>query len=174
MTEGVGAADVEQAGRAVMLGPGEGRPVWFIKNLMVVKATVETTGGAYGLLESLIAPGFSPPMHVHHCEDEAFYVLEGEFTFRCGERTFRGTPGSYIFLPRGVPHTFVVEGDRPGRLLTLISPGGGEMLFVEGGRPATAATLAPPGPIDFASLERVAKKFNNEFVGPPIAPTVNA
>ena len=63
--------------RAVVLGPGEGTPIWFLGNLMVVKATAQSTNGAYGLLESLISAGASPPLHVHHREDEGFWILDG-------------------------------------------------------------------------------------------------
>ena len=153
---------------AVVLGPGEGTPIWFLGNLMVVKATVQSTNGAYGLLESLVRAGASPPLHIHHREDEAFWVLEGSLTIRCGDETFQVGAGSYVFLPRGVPHTFRVDGDTPARMLTLLTPGGGEAFFVEGGRPAERATLPPPGPPDLALLERVAHKFGSEFVGPPL------
>ena len=87
---------------AYLLAADEGQALWFLRNRMTVKATVQSTGGAYGLLESLIAPGFSPPLHVHHREDEAFYVIEGTLTMRCGDRTFRAEPGSFVFLPRDV------------------------------------------------------------------------
>src|SRR6186713_2375850 len=119
---------------ACFLQAGEGRAVWFLSNRITIKATAETTGGAYGLFESSLAPGFSPPLHVHRREDEAFWVLAGELTMRCGDRTFRAGPGAFVFLPRDVPHTFVVEGNAPARMLTLLTPGGGEGLFVEGGR----------------------------------------
>jgi hypothetical protein len=66
------------AGHAAALGPGEGHTIWFLSNRMTIKATAESTGGAYGLVESLVAPVFSPPLHVHHREDEAFWVLDGE------------------------------------------------------------------------------------------------
>src|SRR5215468_7575500 len=124
--------------------PGEGQAVWFLDNHMTIKATASSTGGAFGLLESFIAPGFSPPLHVHHREDESFYVLEGELTMRCGERTFTAAAGAFVFLPRGVPHTFVVEGDMPARMLTLLTPGGGEGVFIEGGRRAEGDGLPPP------------------------------
>ena len=159
---------------AVVVGPGEGTPVWFLGNLMMVKATAQSTNGAYGLLESLIRAGSSPPLHVHHREDEAFWVLEGELTVRCGAETYRAPAGSYVFLPRGVPHTFRVEGDAPARVLTLLTPGGGEAFFVEGGRPAERLTLPPTGAPDLARLERVARQFGSEFVGPPLPPTPTA
>ena len=154
--------------RAVVLGPGEGTPIWFLGNLMMVKATAQSTNGAYGLLESLIPAGASPPLHVHHREDEAFWVLEGTLTIRCGAESFEAKAGSYVFLPRGVPHTFRVDGDAPARMLTLLTPGGGEAFFIEGGRPAEQPTLPPQGAPDLARLERVAHQFGSEFVGPPL------
>jgi len=116
-------------------------------------------------------PGFSPPLHVHQREDESFYVLEGELTMRCGDRTFEARPGAFVFLPRGVPHTFVVEGDRPARMLTLITPGGGEAFFREAGRPAESDGLPPAAPPDIAALKRAGAMFGSEIVGPPMAPT---
>ena len=149
---------------------GEGEAVWFTTNRITIKATAESTGGAYGLFESLIAPGSSPPLHVHHREDETFWVLEGELTMVCGDDTFSAGPGSYAFLPRGVPHTFVVEGDRPARMLTLLTPGGGERFFVDVGRPPEGEGLPPAGPPDIEKLKRVGADYGNEIVGPPLQP----
>jgi mannose-6-phosphate isomerase-like protein (cupin superfamily) len=73
---------------------GDGETVWFLTNRITIKATAETTGGAYGLFESLIAPGSSPPLQVHHLEDEAFWVLDGELTMVCGEETFTASRGA--------------------------------------------------------------------------------
>jgi len=122
------------------------------------------------LLESVIAPGFSPPMHVHHREDESFYILEGEVTMQCGAKRFRASAGAFVFLPRDVPHTFVVEGDRPARMLTLLTPGGGEGVFVEGGRQPDGDGLPPATPPDIEKLKQVSARFGAEIVGPPIAP----
>jgi mannose-6-phosphate isomerase-like protein (cupin superfamily) len=159
------------AEHARFLAPGEGQAIWFLRNRMTVKATAETTGGAFGLLESVIAPGFSPPLHVHHREDEAFWVLEGEVTMRCGDRTFRATAGSFVFLPRDVPHTFVVEGNTPARMLTLLTPGGGEGVFIEGGRDPEHDGLPPAAPPDIERLKRVSEHFGAEIIGPPMVPT---
>jgi len=122
-------------------------------------------------VESWVAPGFSPPLHVHHREDEAFWVLEGEVSLRCGDRTFRARAGSFAFLPRGVPHTFVVEGGAPARMLTLLTPGGAERLFVEGGRPAEHDGLPPAAPPDIEALKRVSARYGSDVVGPPMAPS---
>jgi mannose-6-phosphate isomerase-like protein (cupin superfamily) len=152
------------------VGSGEGQTVWFLRNRITIKATAQSTGGAYGLFESWIAPGFSPPLHVHHREDEAFWVLEGELSMCCGDRTFRAAAGSFVFLPRDVPHTFVVEGDRPARMLTLLTPGGGEAFFVAAGRSPENDGLPPAAPPDIALLQRVGAEFGSDIVGPPMAP----
>jgi quercetin dioxygenase-like cupin family protein len=158
------------AADARFVAPGGGQPLWFLRNRINVKATAESTGGAFGLVESLIAPGFSPPLHVHRLEDESFYVLEGELTMQCGERRFRATPGAFVFLPRNVPHTFVVEGDRPARMLTLLTPGGGEGVFIDGGRQPEHDGLPPAAPPDIAALKQLSAKYDAEIVGPPLAP----
>jgi mannose-6-phosphate isomerase-like protein (cupin superfamily) len=156
---------------ALALEPGEGQAIWFLGNRMTIKATAQSTGGLYGLVESWLAPGFSPQLHIHRREDESFWVLEGELTMRCGDETFRVRPGSYILLPRDLPHTFVVEGDAPARLLTLMTPGGAEGFFVEAGQPAVGDRPAPAAPLDVELLTRVAEKFGVEIVGPPMTPT---
>jgi mannose-6-phosphate isomerase-like protein (cupin superfamily) len=155
---------------AVVVGPGEGYASWFQGNRITIKATAATTGGAFGLVESLVAPGYSPPLHIHDREDETFWVLEGEVTIRCGDATFRATAGVFAFLPRGVPHTFVVEGSRPARMLGILTPGGGEGFFAEGGRPAQGEGFPPPAPRDLEQLRRVAVQFGARIVGPPMTP----
>jgi mannose-6-phosphate isomerase-like protein (cupin superfamily) len=165
------AMTAQTAADAHFVRAGEGEATWFLTNRMTTKATAQTTNGAFGLVESLIAPGFSPPLHVHRREDESFYVLEGTVTMRCGDRTFLATAGSFVFLPRGVPHTFVVEGDKPARMLTLMTPGGGEAFFAAAGRPAEREGLPPAGPPDIAALKRAAVEYESEIVGPPMTPT---
>ena len=93
---------------------------------------------------------------------------------RCGDRTFRAQPGSFVFLPRAVPHTFVVEGDTPARMLTLLTPGGGEGFFVAAGRQPEHDGLPPAGPPDIETLTRVGERFGAEIVGPPMRPTGHA
>jgi mannose-6-phosphate isomerase-like protein (cupin superfamily) len=157
---------------ACVFNSGEGQQtIWFLRNRMTIKATAASTNGAFGLVESLIAPGFSPPLHVHHREDESFWVLEGELTLRCGDRTFRAGPGAFVFLPRDVAHTFVVEGDQPARMLTLLTPGGGEGVFIDGGRPAEHDGLPPAAPPDIEKLKRVSLQYGAEIIGPPMTPT---
>jgi quercetin dioxygenase-like cupin family protein len=151
-------------------GAGEGETTWFLGNRMTVKATAEATGGAFGLVESWIPAGASPPLHVHRREDESFWVMEGRIRFRCGDRDIEAGPGSFVFLPRDVPHTFVVEGDEDAHILTLLTPGGGEGFFVDGGREPEGPGLPPPGPPDIEKLKRVAALYESDIIGPPLAP----
>lgn len=149
----------------------DGEAWWFTQNRMTIKATAESTGGAFGLVDAIGPAGSSPPLHIHHREDETFWLLEGALTVRCGERTFAAHPGSLTFLPRGVPHTFVVEGQTPARLLSMCTPGGFERYFAAAGRPAENDGLPPFGPPDIGLLKRVGAEFGLEIVGPPMTPT---
>jgi mannose-6-phosphate isomerase-like protein (cupin superfamily) len=152
------------------LGPGEGDAIWFLTNRITIKARAGATRGAYGLFEAELPAGFSPPLHVHQREDESFWILAGEFSVRCGDRTFCASPGSFVFAPRGIPHTFVVDGPSAGRLLTLVTPGGCEEFFAVMGRPAEGDGLPPAGPIDIPRLKEIGARFGIEIVGPPMMP----
>jgi hypothetical protein len=119
------------------------------------------------IVESVAPIGFGPPLHVHHDEHEAFYVLEGELDITCGGERFRAASG-FAFLPRGVAHTFRVAGDRPARFLTVASPGRFEGFFRSVGRPAEGPGLPPREEVDIAGLREVGERFNVEIVGPPL------
>lgn len=147
----------------------EGHSFWFLGTLMTLKATGEQTNGSYGLIEQVLQPGFASPMHVHHSEDEAFYLLEGEASFTCGDQMMRATPGSYVFFPRDIPHWFRIDGIHPARLLQINFPAGLENFFIELGQPAANLTLPPVGPPDVENLASTAAKYDLEILGPPPA-----
>ncbi len=106
----------EEAG-AYMLGPGEALP----DSGDGVKASGRATGGALTVIESRTRGG-APP-HVHHRDDECFYVLDGSVTVRCGAVTWSASPGSFVFLPRAIAHSWDVEGDFASVLIINV-PGG--------------------------------------------------
>ena len=89
-------------------------------------------GGAYSALEWASEPGIpGTPLHIHRTTDEAFYVLEGTFGFQAGERTFEGTAGTFVFVPKGLEHAFWNGGTTEAKLLSPVSPPGFEGYFGE-------------------------------------------
>lgn len=150
-----------------MLRRDEGDAVWFLGTLMTVKATGDTTRGAFGLIEQEMPSGFATPLHMHHGEDEPFYILEGEITFRCGERTMVAGQGAFVFLPKGIVHGFAVTSATPARLLQFNFPAGIEHFFVEAGEPAPTRTLPPPGPPNLDKVLALGNRYRFEIVGPP-------
>jgi quercetin dioxygenase-like cupin family protein len=145
----------------------EGPAFWFLNNLCILKATTESTGGAFSMVYQVAAPGHATPYHLHHVEDEAFYVLDGEFTFVCnGEKTVVGT-GGYIFLPRGIPHGIRVSGFAPATMLILATPGTGFVgMMQEMAEPARERVLPPPSPPDLKRLTQLCAKYQIDILGP--------
>jgi mannose-6-phosphate isomerase-like protein (cupin superfamily) len=118
---------------------------------VVIKASAETTGGAFSILEES-AP-VDTPMHIHEHEDELFYVLEGEHVFEVGDETFRVGPGGLVFAPRGIPHSQRRVVPRTGRLLAMLSPGGLEGFFRELAEAQRDGSLGPD------AYARVSEKY---------------
>ena len=144
----------------------EGTPTWFAGALMVRKAGAAETDGRFDLLDQTMPPGYAVPEHVHHREDEAWYVLEGEIRFRCGGREVHATAQSWVFAPKDVPHTFTV-GAAGARALTLTSPSGFARFVEEFGEPATELIVPPESPLDMPRLLAMAAKYEVEVLGPP-------
>src|SRR5919107_2795957 len=130
--------------RALYLTEGEGRMLWVVDELMTFKASGEDTGGAYSLTDSVVPRGGGPPPHIHHREDEDFWVLEGELEVMVGETTFKAGVGSFVHLPKDIPHAYETVSTGPARVLTLMVPGGAEKFFEAVGKPGSDVTSTPP------------------------------
>lgn len=127
---------------------GEAR--WWEESLAVIKVTGADTGGQMAIIEITEPPGAESPMHVHHKEDESFWILEGEVTFKVGGTTIEATAGDYAFGPRDVPHCYRV-GASGCRMLFIVTPSGFEDLVRLLSVPAADRTL-PPTPQEPAGL----------------------
>ncbi len=142
--------------------------IWFLGCLALIKGVSSQTGGALATVEFTHPPGFATPLHVHHTADESFYVLSGAMQGVCGDREWSATTGSFVWLPRGVPHGYVVDGDETLRTLAITVPAGFDRFVVEAGEPAQERALPPPAPPDIAKLEAAGAKYDIETLGPPV------
>jgi quercetin dioxygenase-like cupin family protein len=121
----------------------DGEARWWLGGLAVIKATAADTGGNLTILEVTDPPGVSAPLHVHHNEDEAFLILEGDVTFEIGGRTIQASAGDFVFGPRDIPHRYEV-GEAGSRMLFILTPSGFEELVRATSDPARSRTLPPP------------------------------
>ena len=138
----------QQATQAAALEPryvrrDEGEARWWFGALAEIKASAADTGGQLTIVEVTEHPGAEAPLHVHHRDDEGFWILEGDVTFEVGDETIEASAGDYVFGPRGIPHRFTV-GDQGCRMLFIMVPGGMEDLIRATSEPAASRTLPPP------------------------------
>jgi quercetin dioxygenase-like cupin family protein len=155
----------------IALAAGEGEALWFLGVLAIIKASTETTAGRVAVIEHLAPRSSGSPLHVHHDEDEWFYVIEGEVTFWVdGEVTVAGA-GSFVYGPRDIPHTFSVSSET-ARFLLVTEPSGFEAFVRAVGEPAADLVIppAPTEPPDVAAMARLAAEHGMEILGPPGIP----
>ena len=151
-----------------LVQPGDGESVWSIGGRFTRKVGGDDTADRLAILEAVVTRTSEPRLHIHHREDEAFYVLDGQLSFHVGETVLTAVAGSLAFAPMGIPHTFTVDIE-PSRVLVITGPAGFERFVFELGVPATSdeppASLAPP---PAAVILPVAERHGIEIVGPRI------
>jgi mannose-6-phosphate isomerase-like protein (cupin superfamily) len=145
----------------------EGEALWFLGNLITVKATGADTGGRASILEFLNPPGFAPPWHRHKAEEEMFLVLSGQALFLCDDQELPAGPGDFVVLPAGLPHSFVVGPAEPLRTLQITTPSGWEQYAAAVGEPAGERRLPGSRPVDRAAIVSAAERYGLEILGPP-------
>jgi len=141
--------------------------IWFIDTLAHVRVPGGATDGRLAIVEMVGPRGHMPPLHIHHREDEAFVVLEGELTVYVGNDTTSLPAGELAFAPKEVPHTFRVESGT-ARWLAVVSPAGFDRFVTAVGQPAEEAALPSdpvlPAPDEFAAI---CDAYGIELLGPP-------
>jgi len=149
---------------ATIRPPSEGVRVSVVGDLYRYLATGDETGGTYAMIDALIPPGGGPPPHIHSREEESFFVLEGEITFRLdGEPTVAG-PNTFLNMPIGSLHSFKNESDQPARMLITLAPAGLEKMFLETGRRlADGEEPQPPTEEEIHKLLEVAPRYGVEI-----------
>lgn len=118
--------------------------------------TAEQTGGAYALAEQEVRPGNGAPPHIHHHEDESFYILEGEFAATVDGVEKRLCAGDYIHIPRGAVRSFTNVGRANGRLLILHVPGSASGFYIAMGK--------LPFPPNMADIIALGQRYGIEVV----------
>lgn len=146
---------------------GTGRTYWGPGDLYTFLVTGEESGGAYFAMEALVPPGGGPPPHIHRREDETFYVIDGECTFRLGSDIVRAGPGDFVNIPRGTVHCFRNDGVDTARLILTFTPAGIEHFFEETLERALDTGAPIPDNIGevAARYAAAAPRYGMEFVG---------
>ncbi len=148
---------------------GDGEHVLQMRACVTVKLPVDAAeDGRVSAAEFLMPPQFGPPLHVHHAEDELLQILEGRVRIVCGDTDAVVGAGGFAYLPRGVPHTFWVQGDEPARMLAVFTPGGCEGLFTGSGISTDREQLPDGDGTPPDGLEALTSRFRVEHLGPPL------
>ena len=133
--------------------------LWFLRNRVHIHISGLQTEGALALLEATGPAGDQTPLHVHHVDDEGFYVLAGQLTIWAGDEEHVLRAGDSVLAPRGVPHTVRVDED--ARWLITSTPAGFEAFVRDVGTPEPAPLPRPD------ELAQVAARHGIEILGAP-------
>lgn len=144
------------------VGRGESRSAHDTGNI-TVKVSGADTGGAFVVLEVSTTVDSGAPLHLHHVENEWFYVLEGEYDIQVGADLFTVKAGESVYAPKLIPHTWHDVGATPGRLLVVAQPAGGMEGFSQD--LIALAGTGPPSPVEMKALF---EKYDMEILGPPL------
>lgn len=142
--------------KAIIRRPGEGKSVRLAGHPMTFLVTGNDTRHT-SMFDWTIPPGFSTGLHVHRVQEETFFVLEGECDWQVGDERVHAMPGTYLFLPPGVPHNIGNKSDKIARVLMTVSPPGHERYFEE-----LAETVARGGAANPATIAELRARYDTD------------
>lgn len=149
-----------------------GELLWFAGSLAIIKVSGEAGADTISVIEHLMPYGSSPPLHIHHTEDEVFHILEGVVRFNVGGKDLYGRSGQTVLAPKGVPHSYRVESAEGARCLTITTGGDFERMVREVSIPAPRAempTQDAPTPEVIAMLTEACARNGIDIIGPPLS-----
>lgn len=147
-------------GKLVVLNPGEGTRWQIGPDSFRTKGSAKERSESFSVIEYEGAPGVpGPPAHAHRTFEEAWYILEGEVRFESSGKSIVGKEGTYLYVPKGVPHRFEVQGTAPARWVGIFSPGRFVALIEE-----LAAIIPANGPPDPKKIVALFSKYDTELV----------
>jgi mannose-6-phosphate isomerase-like protein (cupin superfamily) len=153
-----------EIGKVVVAKPGENRfPFGSAEQAKrtACKVSSADTSGACVVFEMSVFPRSGPSLHVHHREDEWYYVLAGEFLFKVGGEDYHLSPGASIWAPRDIPHVWANTSATKGKLILTCLPGGLEKFFDEPGN-------VPADKLSLSRMKDIMAKYGMELLGPPL------
>ena len=130
-------------------------------NEVAFKVAAQDTHSGLFIIEQVSQRKGGPPRHLHHAQEEWFYIMEGEYVFEVGEQRMRMTPGDSLIGPRGVPHVWAYVGEKPGKIMIGFAPAGQMQNFF-----TEAAKLR-----DFPADQKLYRECGMDIVGPPLPVT---
>lgn len=151
---------VSMSGAFIVL-PDQGRLLDLGNFQAEVLASAEETSEAFTLLKTKSEPsGFGPPLHIHRDSAEAFFVLEGEYRMYIADEQHVCPAGSFVYVPRGMVHSFRVTSEGPGKKLNLFTPAAMVGFFEELAASEADGTATPD------LLSEIAERNQMDIVGP--------
>ena len=142
--------------KAIIRVPGQGKQIMLAGHPMAFLVTGEDSKHNC-MFEFTMSAGFSTGLHVHRFQEETFYVLEGECEWQVGDQLVRATPGTFLFIPPGVPHNIANASDEPARMFLTVSPPGHEHYFE-----ALAHLVGRGTPPDAKVIEALRGRYDTE------------
>jgi mannose-6-phosphate isomerase-like protein (cupin superfamily) len=154
--------------RAKHLQPGQGKVLRARGDLFFFKVVGADNDDAFSMCEVWNEPQGGIPPHIDHRDDEAFFVLEGTYECRLGDRELTCGPGESFFAPRGTPHAIKNVGEAEARLLIVQSPGGVIEKYMEEAWEKIEDPSNPPPPVEpnYERVMAVAQKYGIEMLPP--------
>ncbi len=138
------------------------REIQHTRTVIDTKVSTLDTDGGLSVLEITSFDKGGPARHLHHEQDEWFYVVEGEYVIEVGEERYELGPGDSVLAPRKVAHVWAHVGEGTGRLIAALQPAGEiEAFFGE------LATLGSSPEREV--LRRVFSSHGLELIGPPLS-----
>jgi mannose-6-phosphate isomerase-like protein (cupin superfamily) len=144
----------------MVLEPGGGERLRFLGASTMLIKLAGTTNPGPAFYEYVSEPGVTgPPQHVHHAHDETFFVVDGDYEFTIGDDRLPMPTGSFLYMPRGTPHTFRNAGDDLGRIVGTFNP----PRFANYFRELAAVITATDGPPDRETWVDLYRRYDTTF-----------
>jgi mannose-6-phosphate isomerase-like protein (cupin superfamily) len=128
------------------------------------KVSSKDTDGAMLMYDTVRHEKGGPAFHLHHAQDEYFYIIKGEFIIKVGDESFALKAGDFAFAPRKIPHAFAKTSDGEGQMLVFFQPAGSmEDFFLQMSKLGTGIPKDQE-----KTLKKLWATHGMEIVGPPL------